>query len=196
MTITEFSRDLVPILQLAVTTLALASLVLFWLQIRQTTRWNRLLSSHNFLNDEVFLQIHRALLAAGDSIGVSLCGRNTPLTDEEVGRILGSNDAYVAVVAVLNEFENICGAVQAGVADTKVSYGIHSARVLREYPVYEPFMEAIRKRDDDEGNWIVFKKVYLDWKAKRDEEIKRKQREQERPKRLFKAGPHNYTPAA
>ena len=89
------------------------------------------------------------------SIGVSLCGRNTPLTDEEVGKILSSNDAYVAVVAFLNEFENICGAVQAGVADTKVSYGIHSGRVIREYPVYEPFMEAIRNRDGEEEDWIV-----------------------------------------
>jgi Domain of unknown function (DUF4760) len=118
----------------------------------------------------------RALLAAGEAIGVSLCGRNTPLTDQEVEKILSSKDAYVAVVAFLNQFENICGAVQAGVADTKVSYGIHSARVIREYPVYEPFMEAIRKLDDDDEGWIDLKKVYLDWKAKRDEEIKRRQR--------------------
>ena len=77
-----------------------------------------------------------------------------------------------------------------------MSYGIHSARVIREYPVYEPFMDAIRKRDDDEQGWIDFQKVYLDWKMKRDKEIKRKQRDQERSRRQFNAGPHNCTPVA
>ena len=188
MTMSEFSRDLVPILELGVTTVALTSLLLLWLQIRQTARWNRLLSAHNFLNDTVFLEIHRALLAAGQLIGVTLCGRKTPLTDEEVGKILGSNDAYVAVVAFLNEFENICGAVQAGVADTKVSYGIHSGRVIREYPVYEPFMEAIRNRDGEEEDWIVFKNVYVDWKARRDAELKRRERELKRMTRSVQPG--------
>jgi hypothetical protein len=188
MTISEFSRDLVPIIDLAVTTIALSSLLLLWFQIRQTTRWNRLLSSHNFLNDTVFLEVHRALLAAGELIGVSLCGRNKPLTDEEVGKILSSNDAYVAVVAFLNEFENICGAVHAGVADTKVSYGIHSGRVIREYPVYEPFMEAIRKREGDEEDWIVFKKVYVDWKARRDVELKRRERDLKRVRSSVQPG--------
>lgn len=42
MSLQEFTRDIIPILQLIVSAFGLASLFLLWWQLRQTNLWNKL----------------------------------------------------------------------------------------------------------------------------------------------------------
>jgi hypothetical protein len=62
MTLSEFSRDWVPVLQLVLTAVGLASLFLVWYQIRQTSRWNRLTTQYNFLNNDFNLSLDRSIV--------------------------------------------------------------------------------------------------------------------------------------
>ena len=174
MTLSEFSKDWVPLLQLIVTTVGLGSLVLLWWQIRKTSNWNRLSSQYNFLNSATSVELSKNLYKAASKLNINLKGRTEPLTHEEVNALISDDESYVNILAHLNEFENICGAVRAGVADFDIAYGIHSARVIIEYNVYKSFIEAIRERDNDDEIWIEFECIYRDWKVKADKEAQKK----------------------
>ncbi|WP_207204501.1 hypothetical protein [Nitrosomonas eutropha] len=49
MSLQEFSRDMVPLLQLVISLIGTAGLYLVWMQIRQTNIWNRANSQHTLL---------------------------------------------------------------------------------------------------------------------------------------------------
>lgn len=166
MTIAEFSRDWVPTLQLVVAIIGLASLLLVWRQIKQASQWNRLTTQYNFLNTAFSLQLDKAIYDATGKLGLDLKGRQNPLNPEEIDKLLGDTDAYTVLIAYLNEFENICGAVRAGIADPDVAFGIHSARVLKEFVVYKPFIDKIRARDSNQEVLIEFERVFDDWNKK------------------------------
>lgn len=174
MTLSEFNRDWVSLLQLIVTAVGLGSLVLLWWQIRKTSNWNRLTSQYNFLNNAISVELSKNLYKAARRLNINLKGRLEPLTNEEVKALISDDESYVNIFAYLNEFENICGAVRAGVADFDVAYGIHSARVIIEFNVYKPFIETIRERDEDDEIWIEFECIYRNWKAKADKEAQKK----------------------
>ena len=178
MTLADFNRDWMPILQLIVGFAGLGSLWLAWWQITKTSAWNRRISQHNFLNNPFSLELDKSLYAAADKLGITLHARREALSEEEVTKILQDKDAYACAIAYLNEFENVCGAVRADIADPDVAYGIHSARVITKFPVYKPFIEKLRKLQDDDEIFIEFENVYDAWlfKAAKIAERKEKKR--------------------
>ena len=81
------------------------------------------------------------------------------------------------MVAYLNEYENICGAVQAAIADSEVAYGIHSANVIGDFHVYWPFIEDHRTKFSDDEIWVEFEKTCREWEARANREAASDQRQ-------------------
>ena len=176
-----FSVTVVPqvgaldVINTLVSSLGLLAIGLLFFQIRHATRWNRLNSQHNFLNNAFSLTLLRELFKATTAAGVPVRGRTAALTDGEVTKILDADEAYATVITYLNEYENICGAVRANVADAEVAYGIHSARVIHDFRLYKPLINRLRVREEDPLIFIEFEKVHDQWAQRYAKELAQEQ---------------------
>ncbi|MGL1932196.1 MAG: DUF4760 domain-containing protein [Desulfotalea sp.] len=165
MTLNTFSSDVVPIIQMLLTTLGLISLFLLWGQIRQANIWNKLKSEHNFIQAQQ-VETSIELVKEGKKIGLDLKGRSKPLTKSEVIQISKADLVYFALSKKLNELENICAAVRIGAADPDLAYATHSSIITMSYKTYVPFIEYLRQRDDDEEIYIELEKTALEWRER------------------------------
>lgn len=160
MTLTEFSRDVVPVLQLLVTAVALFSVLLAWRQMSQTVRWNKLQAHHSFFRETPNRQLEKQVYEHAARIGVSI-DRAVPPVD--LGKIYADRDALFAVKAYLDEYEELCTAVNVGTVDEDLAFAIDSARVLKAYRVFDPFIRELRERLKNEELYVELEKVALRW---------------------------------
>lgn len=174
-----------PVLQLGVSAIALLSLFLLWWQLRQTTKWNRLQSQQTFLSRSS-KEIERENITAAREAGVELQARIEPLTHEEVEKIWGHPRAYHALMALINDFEMTCMAIQAGVADEEVAYNAHQSRVTRGYYVYEPFVSRIRVHHENNDAFCEWEKVAERWKMRKTKDLEQKKIDREKQDRKLK----------
>jgi Domain of unknown function (DUF4760) len=173
MTLTEFSRDVVPVLQLLVTTLALGSLLLLWWQIKQTVLWNKLQAHHTFFRDIPSRHLERQLYRAADRIGVDV---DEPLSPAAVEKFLDDDGALFALRAYLDEYEELCTAINVGTVDEDLAFAIDSARVEKTYRIFEAFIRELRKVADDDEIHLELEKVALRWNRR---EVERRRKRQE-----------------
>lgn len=165
MTLTDFSRDVVPILQFVVTTVGLISLWLLWWQIRESQIWNKLNTQHSITNPDTISRLDRQVCDALKKIGIAPTDLNRNLTDDEVNKVFANDDAYFAAKALLADLENMSAALSIGVADPDYSYAVHSSRLLRAYKIFKPFIEQLRHRHNDSEIFIEFQKTAMAWQA-------------------------------
>jgi len=166
MTLQEFSRDIVPIVQLFFTVLALVSLLLLWWQIRQTTTWNKLNSPRNFADLALVSQIERQLVQAFKAIDIEIRHLNQSLTPAQIERIMNNDDAYFATKSYLGDLENLGAAVSIGALDSELAYAVHSSRLLRAHRVFGTLIGALRTKFDDREIYIELEKTALKWQEK------------------------------
>lgn len=165
MTLQVFSRDAVPLLQLGMMFIGLISLFLLLYQIRQTNLWNKLRSEHNF-NQPSHLKVNKQLLEAAKEAGVDLNGRLTAINDDELKKIVGSDETFYLLTMCLCDFKNICAAINIGAADKDLTYATHSHRSVSTYKAYKPVIDFLRKRDKDDEIYIELEKVALEFEEK------------------------------
>ena len=163
MTLTDFTRDYVPILQLIVLTFGLISLALLWWQIRRTTKWNKLQAHHDFFRDKPSANAEKQMLEVLDRLQID---RYVPLTAEQAEQLFDDTDASFAVKCWLNEFEDLCAAINAGTVDRDYAYALETQRVVRNYRLFEQLILRIRKILDTPGFFIELETVALQWERK------------------------------
>jgi hypothetical protein len=158
MTLQEFSRDVVPILQASFTFLGLGILIVVWWQVRQTSRWNKLQAAQAFINHNTNVY-ESDVIKAGKAAGLELKARTTPLTDDEVESVVATDEIYLAAMTVLTDMECTCTAINAGIVDGEVAYSVHSSRLTQAYKLYLPLINRLRAIHDDEAIYIEFEKT-------------------------------------
>lgn len=174
MTLQDFTRDIVPILQLLVSVSGLISLYLLWGQIRQTTLWNKLRTQQTFLSHTT-LKLQEELQQAAKKVDVTLKARVDPLSDSELQRLWDDDNAYHALMRLLNDLETTCTAIHIGIVDPEVAYSSHGIRVTRYYKVYSPVIKKLRAHYKSEDILAEFQNLAEDWIEKeRQIEDKRK----------------------
>lgn len=162
MTLQDFTRDLAPILQLLVSVLGLISLFLLWGQIRQTTLWNKLRTQQTFLSHTT-LKLQQELQQAAKKVDVTLKARVDPLSESEIQRLWDDDDAYHALMRLLNDLETTCTAIHVGIVDPEVAYSAHGIRVTRYYKVYSPVIKKLRAHYKSEDILAEFHKLAEEW---------------------------------
>jgi hypothetical protein len=165
MTLQDFTRDIVPILQLLVSVLGLISLFLLWGQIRQKTLWNKLRTQQTFLS-HITLELQQKLQQAAKKVNVTLKARVEPLSESEIQRIWDDDAAYLALSRFLNDLETTCTAIHIGIVDPEVAYSSHGIRVTRYYKVYSPVIKKLRAHYNSEDILAEFQKLAEEWMEK------------------------------
>jgi len=163
MNLHDFSHDLVPILQLCVTSIGLTSLFLIWWQARRTTRWNQVQSHHQFFKDTPSAVGLRKAREASKKIGVD---PEKPLDAQLARKIDEDDDAHFAALDVLNECEELCSAVEVGTVGEDYAYAVDSYRLLQTYKIYKALIDLWREKDQDSELFIHIQKIALRWEER------------------------------
>ena len=164
MTIQEFSRDIVPILQLIVMVIGLLSLFLLWWQSLQTNQWNKLNSPHNFIDVPLLSKLTQNYNDAFNKLGIN--PRKNEFTEGETNKIYSDNDAFHAVSAFLNNLENVCAAVSIGCVDEDCAYAVHASGVIRSYYKFSSFINKLRKDFENDEICVELEKIACKWGEK------------------------------
>jgi len=162
MSLSDFSMDVAPVVQLGVATLGLLGLVFVWYQVRQAAKWNRLRSDYNFLDIEAFLRLSMNVFDTLEEIGISVDG---PLSCDDAETILQDRNASLAVKALLNDLENLCAAVRAKCVDRNLAFRIHSSNVITVYDNFRVLIDRIRNEYKDPDLLVELESVALKWKS-------------------------------
>lgn len=157
--------------QLVVLALGLGSVVLLWIQTRNESQWRKLLSYHQYFSECPKSIIRNNMLAVMTKLNHidHLDGAGTPLHDPDVDAILADRVARQKVVVYLDGFEQLSGAVNAGIVDGGYAYDQDATRLLRIYKIFKPLMTKVRV--DSPKAYEQFEYLAEQWIVKRDKEL-------------------------
>lgn len=170
MTPQEFTRDIVPILTLCVTSLGLVSLFLLWWQIRKGIAWNKLSATREHYNDLPSQENEIGLQNKLRGIGID---PYKPLTEEQVGKVFDDPELFLQLKLYLNKYEVYCAALAAGLMDEEYARALVGAKVVVLMEVFEKLINRQRKERDLDVIWIEIERLAAEWKINRDIENKR-----------------------
>ncbi len=160
MTLGEFSIEVVPVLQLAISIIGVIGVYLLWYQIKTTHLWNKANSQHVLLSnlpsqeDEAFVW---KLVEASEK---DHKGAITEMASREIYENL---DNWVKLKSFLNKFEQLCAAINAKTVDESYAYAVHSARITDVYFKFHHYIDYIRVIADDDEIYIEIQKVASRW---------------------------------
>lgn len=132
-------------------------------QTRNDTRWNGVLSYHDYFDELPVQQKLNDLYKVLNVCSVEIPTLLKPLSEEDFQKIdaaakPGSAETTAleglrprgVVRAYLNDFEEFAGAVEQGVVDEDYAYSLEGTRVLVAYFGFRAFIESDRKTDKEE----------------------------------------------
>ena len=157
MTLEIFSRDVVPIIQAALSLIGLTGLLFVWLQIRESAKWNKLQAQQAFIQNDSHEYENKVILA-GTKNGVPLKSRTDSITEEELDKILSDDEFYLPVMTLLNDAECIATSINAGLVDWELAYNIHSHRMMRWFNIFRPMIEKLRTDQGEQELYIEIQK--------------------------------------
>jgi len=162
--------------QLVVLALGLGSVVLLWIQVRNESQWRKLLSYHQYFSHCPAAAIRSDMLAVMADLHQEdhLNGAGTRLDDEGVTAILSDLVARQKVVVYLDGFEQLSGAVNAGIVDGGYAYDQDAARLLRIYTIFAPLIAKVRL--DSPKAYDQFECLAELWLEKRTKELQKKRK--------------------
>ena len=163
MTFYEFNHDVVPVLQLCLGAIGLTSLFLIWWQAKRTTRWNQVVSHHQFFKDTPSQEHERAIHDAAKKIQVDL---EVPLDAQSAQKICDNDDALFAARNLLNDYEELCSAILVGTLSENYAYAVDSTRVINAYKTYKAFIDLMRKKREADYAWSELQELAIKWEAR------------------------------
>jgi hypothetical protein len=170
MTLQEFTRDIVPIFMLFVTSLGLISLILMWWQIRKGIAWNKLSATRDHFNDLPSQEDEIALQSKLRSIGID---PYTPLTEEQASKVFHDPELFLTLKLYLNKYEVYCAALAAGMVDEEYARTLAGDKVVVLMDVFEKLIHRQRKELKLDVIWIEIERLAAEWKLNRDAESQR-----------------------
>jgi hypothetical protein len=144
-------------------------------QSKQTASWNKCLSYHNFFGDLITMQMSQALRGTTDACGFTSAMQNVePMSANSVEDVV-RDDAHSRVCSsYLDDFEEFCAAVHAGVVDKEYAYTLEATRVIRAWIVYEPYITKRRSSVRYSRCYIELQRLAATWIKRREEEEAKK----------------------
>lgn len=159
------------IIELGLLSVGLLSLVLIARQTRTTAKWNKLLSYHQFFGELISPATLVQMTGAAEACGFSeQMLKISPMTDDSVNKVLASPDHDQTVSTYLDEFEEFCAAVHAGIVDNEYAYTLEATRVIRAWVVFEPFITQCRSKTKYSRCYIELQRLGVAWKGRREKE--------------------------
>jgi hypothetical protein len=166
LTLSEFNRDYLPIIQLGISILGLTSLVMVFIQIGLTRKWNKISSFYTLYDYNKSTQLEKSMHNSLDKINVDIKAVKDTLSAEIVEKIYTTDDIYFEVKTFLDDLEYFCTAIQVGAIDNSLAYSIHSPRVTISYEIFKDFITKMRKLKNDDEIYYELEKTTLEWNAK------------------------------
>ena len=186
------------VIELTILSLGLLSLIALIAQLRQTAAWNRVLSYHEYFKELPSADKVRALASTLQRLGIRQPNFGQPLSDDDVRKVRadtgiqqpdgGFREIGDSVVrAYLNDFEEFCGAVNAGVVSNCYARELEGTRTINAYYGFEPMIRIYRQQQGEiaaqhatvsKGRirgkaYCELRKVAREWKARREWEHSR-----------------------
>src|SRR5690606_22309594 len=142
---------------------------------RQAGKWNKLLSYHQFFGNLITTELVKTVLAVASRHGFASCMNSLqPMSQESLAKLEADSDGLKDIQAYLDEFEEFCGAVHAGVTDTEYAYTLEATRVIRAWTVFEPYIRVQRAKHTYMRCYLELERLGVAWKQRRDEEARQK----------------------
>lgn len=163
MTLQEFSRDVVPIVQVVISFLGLLSLLLVAWQIHESRLWNRIATQGTLTNVERIISLERKLFDSLKAVGIDANGLRRGLTDAEIDSIYNNDDASFAVKSYLVDLEVFCAAVTIGSVDNDYARDVHGDRVGVAWLIFAPLIDRSRDQNHDPTFYIELEKTAVRW---------------------------------
>ena len=165
MTLQEFARDIVPILSVVV---AATGLFFVWFQLKsansglkQTANWNRIHATYSFFDLERSIDLE---IKAKDNIrSHDIKMSDDSISTEAIIAIVGHYELETPLNRFLNDIETYACAYFANAIDKKISYHMHSSRIVAKYRKYEEYIEYYRKQKSQPDVLIEFEKLARLW---------------------------------
>lgn len=194
----DLTREkILAVLNVVISALGVASLLILWAQLRHTSTQNKLVAYHEYFQDLPRDAKVKALYAAMGRLKIERPLWQKPLSTQQRDQILhdtiaAPDTADIAIREYLNDFEEFAAAVNVGLLDEEYAYHIESARVLNAYYGFEAMIEywhldehqrAIQNRaagvapSDYYGE---LKKLAERWKARKSKEVEEEERQRNR----------------
>ncbi|WP_413664773.1 DUF4760 domain-containing protein [Microbulbifer sp. CNSA002] len=160
MVIEEFSKNIVPILQLLVSSAGVVGIILLWYQIKSTHQWNKASSQHALLSNLPNQDHEATVWKIVDNLEKSEDGSITENASKE---IYSDIDTWTCIRFFLNKFEQLCAAVNANALDDSYAYSVHSAKVTNIFQKFRNYIEFSRIRLNDDEIYIELEVVASRW---------------------------------
>jgi len=144
-------------------------------QVRQTAKWNKLLSYHQFFGELITTDMVKEMLSVAEKCDFKAAMNGvTPMSDDSRRKLEGEPIDVKTVLAYLDEFEEFCGAVQAGVTDHEYAYTLEATRVIRTWIVFGPFIQVQRASHPFSRCYLELERLGSAWKLRREQETQQK----------------------
>ncbi|HEL5329121.1 DUF4760 domain-containing protein [Stenotrophomonas maltophilia] len=140
-------------------------------QLTMTAKWNKTLSYHQFFGRLIAPELADKIRACAkkhefdDSFTTISC-----ISQQVLQAIWTDVEDHNAVSTYLDEFEEFCAAVNAGVVEKSYAYGIEATRVIRAATVFEPFIRRARSETRYSRAYFELEGLATDWRSQRDQE--------------------------
>lgn len=166
-------KDCMDVAQVAITGLGLGSLVLLWKQLRDASKWNKLLSYHQFFS--IFPSEH-VVSAVRDSLRQHqedhiLRDKDATLSSSVAQKLYSGNEpdgSRASIDGYLDMFETFCAAVHCGLISEDYAYGIEGGRVIKNYLRFEEYIKLAQ--EVNKRAFTHFKVCAHRWKSRRQDE--------------------------
>lgn len=134
-------------------------------QIRFSSQWNKLNATFSFFPLAKFHECHKRTATALKKY-INLYTLNSPISEEMARKIFDDNEAYEELGNYIDLFEEYSTAVNAGVLDKDCSYRLHGALLPSVQKHFQPFINLIREKKNDETIFIEIEKLSLEWQER------------------------------
>lgn len=169
---TGYWAVLLRVTEVVLLTVTSGSVLLLCAQLWQTSRWNKILSYHEYFGSLVSSELGTKLQEAAEKCEFSANMKTlTPIDHHILEKILLNPSAEVTIISYLDEFEEFCGAVHAGVTDKTYAYKLEGTRVVRAFSVFSPYIDSKRKENEYTRCYVELVKLGQDWKTLKDKEL-------------------------
>jgi hypothetical protein len=194
----DLTRDkILVVLNVVISALGVASLLVLWAQLRHTSTQDRLVAYHEYFQDLPRAAKVNALYASMGRCKIERPIWQTPLSVAQRDIILGDaapepDTAHIAIREYLNDFEEFAAAVNVGLIDDEYAYHIESARILNAYYGFEELikywlLEDQQKATEHRATGVApsdyygeLKKLAEHWKTRKLEEVAEDERQRDR----------------
>lgn len=187
------------------------SVLILAAQWRQQGAWNRVLSYHQYFSELPRRESLVMLETCFRRLSITPPATAEPLKDPDVAAILSDSGttgrrASTICKGYLDDFEEFCAAVNAGIVSARYTIDIEGSRVIRAFYGFEPLILKLREQQDRamatagtatrNGNpmrskyYEELERVARRWREKREKEHKAVANSAEWVKRLFSIGPN------